>query len=96
MITYTPPTPGDLSQIKSELGYSGEQMAALASVAGGQQWRKYTGGSKPRDLNMHMLFFMAARLTLGPRELAAIAEKMKAMGASIDAEALATLPGPRQ
>lgn len=87
MIAYTPPTPADLQRLKEALGYSGEQMAALASVAGGSQWRKYTGGAEPRAVNIHMLFFMAARLTLGPAELARVEAKMREMGADLPAGA---------
>lgn len=84
MIQYTPPTTEDLAKLKGELGYSGEQMAELASVSNGAQWRKYTGGADPRSLNMHILFFMAARLTLAPEELARVQAKMRAIGAQVD------------
>lgn len=84
MIPYTPPTPEDLQRLKDELGYSGEQMASLASVAGGSQWRKYTGGADPRAVNIHMLFFIAARLALTPAELERVVAKMRDMGADID------------
>ena len=83
MIQYTAPSPDDLNALKAEIGFSGEQMAELASVAGGQQWRKYTGGAEPRALNMHILFFMAARLALSPEELERVAEKMRAVGADV-------------
>ena len=83
MIQYTAPSPDDLNALKAEIGFSGEQMAELASVAGGQQWRKYTGGAEPRALNMHILFFMAARLVLSPEELERVAEKMRAVGADV-------------
>ncbi|MFD2755657.1 hypothetical protein [Comamonas terrae] len=89
MIKYVPPTPEDLNRLKAQLGYSGEQMAELASVSGGQQWRKYTGGATPRDLGMHILFFMAARLVLPPEQLQAIADKMAEIGAEVDGTALA-------
>lgn len=88
MIKYTPPTTEDLRRLKDELGYTGEQMADLASVAGGAQWRKYTGGAAPRDVNMHMLFFVAARLVLPPAELRRIAGKMMEIGADVDVDAL--------
>jgi len=88
MISYQAPTPADLQRLKDELGYTGEQMADLASVAGGQQWRKYTGGAAPRDINLHMLFFIAARLSLSADELARVTEKMREIGASVDGDAL--------
>jgi len=39
-------------------------MAELASLSGGQQWRKYTGGAAPRSVGFHMLFFIAALLPI--------------------------------
>ena len=84
MIKYTPPDTQDLAALKAELGYSGEQMAELASVAGGQQWRKYTGGADPRAVSMHILFFMAARLALSEAELAKVRDKMQAIGAQVE------------
>lgn len=80
---YTPPTPEDLEQLKSELGYTGTQMADLAGVASNSQWRKYTGGAEPRAMSPHILFFMAAQLSLSPQELEKIIDKMASLGASI-------------
>ena len=92
MLAYTPPTTDDLAELKQRLGYTGTQMAELASVAGGSQWRKYTGGATPRDLGMHMAFFMAARLHLTPDQLQAIADEMARFGAVVDAAHLSALP----
>lgn len=86
MIEYTPPTTDDLRELKERLGLTGEQMAALASVAGGQQWRKYTGGAEPRAVGLHMLFFMAARLVLRPSELQRVVDEMRSIGASVGGE----------
>ncbi|EPK3281486.1 helix-turn-helix domain-containing protein [Serratia marcescens] len=80
---YIPPTPEDLEQLKSELGYTGTQMADLAGVASNSQWRKYTGGAEPRAMSPHILFFMAAQLSLSPQELDKIIDKMASIGASI-------------
>ncbi|WP_129544363.1 XRE family transcriptional regulator [Serratia sp. 1D1416] len=80
---YTPPAPEDLENLKSELGYTGTQMADLAGVASNSQWRKYTGGAEPRAMSPHILFFMAAQLALNDKELSHIIEKMKAIGAEI-------------
>ena len=91
MIDYTPPSTTDLQRLKDELGYTGEQMAELASVAGGQQWRKYTGGAEPRALSLHMLFFIAARLVLRPADLRAVGEKMRQIGADIEPEKLSRM-----
>lgn len=88
MIDYTPPSTNDLAKLKEQLGMTGEQMAELASVAGGQQWRKYTGGADPRSLSLHMCFFMAARLALSPEELAKVTAKMRDIGAEVDDLAL--------
>jgi transcriptional regulator with XRE-family HTH domain len=83
---YLAPTPEDLQQLKESLGLTGNQMAELAGVAGGQQWRKYTGGQQVRELSLHMLFFMAARLVLKPAELARVTAEMQSIGASVDAD----------
>ena len=80
---YTPPAPEDLESLKSELGYTGTQMADLTGVASNSQWRKYTGGAEPRAMSPHILFFMAAQLVLNDKELSRIIEKMKAIGAEI-------------
>lgn len=85
MIKYTPPSTADLAKLKDQLGLTGEQMADLASVAGGQQWRKYTGGAEPRSLGVHICFLMAARLALSPEELAKVTAKMREMGADVEA-----------
>lgn len=81
---YTPPTPDDLNQLKEQLGYTGTQMADLAGVASNSQWRKYTGGESPRAMSPHILFFMAAQLALNDKELTAVINKMREIGARID------------
>ncbi|ECH6127094.1 XRE family transcriptional regulator, partial [Salmonella enterica] len=73
---YTPPTPEDLNQLKETLGYTGAQMADLAGVASNSQWRKYTGGESPRAMSPHILFFMAAQLTLSEDDINKIIDKM--------------------
>lgn len=95
MIAYTPPTTADLQRLKDTLGLSGEQMAALASVAGGSQWRKYTGGAEPRALSLHMHFFIAARLCLPDEDLARIGQLMRQLGAGIDPLELTHVEGLR-
>ncbi len=93
MVEYTAPTPQALQGLKDRLALSGQGMAELASVSGGQQWRKYTGGAQPREVNLHILFFMAARLVLDGDQLAAIAQEMRDCGARVgDIEPYA--PGP--
>lgn len=84
MIAYTAPSAEDIQRLKDSLGYSGRQMADLASVSGGQQWRKYTGGAAVREINLHMLFFIAARLALTQEEIATIVRKMQEIGAQLD------------
>jgi len=81
---YTPPTPTDLQRLKSELDRTGEDMAELFGVAGGQQWRKYTGGAQPREMAPQMLFFGAARLVLTDGELQRVLDRMRDIGAQID------------
>ncbi|MBU9837356.1 XRE family transcriptional regulator [Rahnella sp. L72c] len=80
---YTPPTPDDLEKLKTDLGYTGVQMADLAGVASNSQWRKYTGGAEPRAMSPHILFFMAAQLTLTDAETQRVIDKMKDIGANI-------------
>ncbi len=81
---YTPPTPQDFQRLKNELDRTGEQMADLFGVAGGQQWRKYTGGAQPREMAPQMLFFGAARLVLTEEEIERVLARMQAIGATID------------
>ncbi len=81
---YIPPEPEELEQLKSELGYTGTQMADLAGVASNSQWRKYTSGVKPRALSPHILFFMAAQLALSSEEIERVIGKMKNIGANIN------------
>ncbi|EAM0984063.1 helix-turn-helix transcriptional regulator [Salmonella enterica] len=80
---YTPPTPEDLNQLKEKLGYTGAQMADLAGVASNSQWRKYTGGESPRAMSPHILFFMAAQLTLSEDDINKIIDKMIEIGAEL-------------
>ncbi|ENM2868526.1 helix-turn-helix transcriptional regulator [Citrobacter koseri] len=80
---YAPPTPEDLNQLKEQLGYTGTQMADLAGVASNSQWRKYTGGESPRAMSPHILFFIAAQLSLNNNELNKILGKMREIGAKL-------------
>jgi len=84
---YSPPTTIDLQQLKANLGYTSEQMADLLAIAGGNQWRKYTGGKKPRCLGMHYLFFLAARLTLTPADFERVLYTMHELGADFSFQA---------
>ena len=81
---YTPPTPEDLRRLKDELKLTGEQMAELFGLAGGQQWRKYTGGQDPRDMSLQMLFFAAARLELDEASIENVLARMRRIGAAVD------------
>lgn len=83
---YTSPKTEDFQRLKNELGLTGEQMAKLFGVAGGQQWRKYTGGATPREMSPHMLFLGAARLVLSDAELEKVLVKMREIGAEIKFE----------
>lgn len=81
---YTAPTTADLQALKRDLDHTGEQMAELFGLAGGQQWRKYTGGESPRAMSPQMLFFGAAKLALPQDQIDIICERMRQMGAEID------------
>ncbi|WP_137925087.1 hypothetical protein [Cupriavidus sp. 2SB] len=81
---YISPSPSDLQRLKNEIDRTGEQMAELFGVAGGQQWRKYTGGAQPREMAPQMLFFGAARLVLSDDELRRVLGRMREIGAEID------------
>ncbi|MDE1478358.1 XRE family transcriptional regulator [Xenorhabdus bovienii] len=81
---YIPPSTGDLADLKGNLRFTGQQMAELAGVSNSNQWRKYTGGEKPRALNQHVLFFIAAQLALDPKALELILDKMRALGAEFE------------
>jgi len=91
MIDYTPPTPADMQSLKDALGYTGEEMAELLDVSGGQQWRKYTNPSGTTQLPMRALFFIAARLTLSSEALKLVGYKMREIGAQIDPSDLSGL-----
>lgn len=80
---YSPPSTDDLSRLKDELGYTGNQMADLAGVSSNSQWRKYTGGESPRDMSPHILFFLAAQLSLSEEEINKVLKKMQEIGAEI-------------
>lgn len=80
---YTPPAPEDLNTLKEGLGFTGNQMADLAGVASNSQWRKYTGGESPRAMSPHILFYMAAQLSLSKEELNRVIKKMQEIGAEI-------------
>ncbi|MCO8160993.1 XRE family transcriptional regulator [Pseudomonas sp. 21LCFQ010] len=81
---YSPPSTDDLERLKRELGMTGNQMADLAGLADGRQWRKYTGGAAPRELSAQMLFMIAARLTLSDEMLESVYAKMRDVGAGIE------------
>lgn len=83
---YSSPEASDFQDLKNRLDRTGEQMAELFGVAGGQQWRKYTGGVEPREMTPQILFFGAARLALEPAELDKVLEKMREIGAEIQLE----------
>lgn len=89
---YDPPSVGDLARLKDELNFTSTQMADLAGLAQGAQWRKYTGGMQPRELSQHMHFYMAALLTLSEDELGRVIDCMRSQGAEVE---LGPLPAGR-
>jgi catechol 2,3-dioxygenase-like lactoylglutathione lyase family enzyme len=84
---YKAPTTEDLGRLKARLGYTGSQMAELFGVSDDKQFRKYTGGSKPRTMNAQMLFFAMARLVLKKEDIEAVLDRMRQEGATIDLQA---------
>ena len=68
------------------------RMRFMQRFPSGQQWRKYTSASEPRNLNFHILFFLSARLELEPSQLKVIYEKMQQIGAELNIEALNAIP----
>jgi hypothetical protein len=91
---YTPPAPENLRRLKDDLKLTSEQMAELFGLAGGQQWRKYTGGQNPREMSGQMLFFAAARLELDDVSIDRVLERMRAIGARVSLEATAEVERP--
>lgn len=83
---YTPPTTEDLQALRDELGLTQSQMAEYVGVAGGQQWRKYTGGAHPRHMSFHMLFYVASRDVLDESTRDAIIKRMTELGATFEQE----------
>jgi len=81
---YRPPTTDDLMHLKNALNFTSPQMADLAGLAQGAQWRKYTGGAEPRTLSQHMHFYMAALLTLSEDELTRVLATMREHGAEVE------------
>ncbi|MFP1724418.1 XRE family transcriptional regulator [Lonsdalea quercina] len=81
---YSPPTTDDLLRLKKQLSHTGNQMADLAGVASNSQWRKYTGGESPRTLSLHILFYIAAQLSLSDQQINIVVNKMREMGAEIN------------
>ncbi|ELY1197706.1 XRE family transcriptional regulator [Salmonella enterica] len=81
---YIPPRANKLADLKCQLNYTGNKMAELAGVTNNNQWRKYTGGEEPRAMNQHMLFFIAAQLSLSNDDLDKILKKMRDIGADFD------------
>lgn len=97
---YKPPAPADLLALKSELEATSQEMATLAGLTQGSQWRKYTGTAEPRPMNKHMHFYMASLLTLSDADIERVTAAMREHGATVTtapfALAVATPPGPEQ
>jgi len=85
---YAPPSPGDLRALKSNLGYTSKEMAALTCI-GATQWRRYIGGANPKQMPFPNLFHLAATLELGPEQLKRIYDRMCSIGAKISSDATA-------
>lgn len=50
-----PPSPLDLDRLTNDSGLSASKMTAIQTIVR-PEWRNYTRGEKPRDMNSHMLF----------------------------------------
>lgn len=85
-IRYAPPTPENLRDLKTQLGYTGEQMADLFGLAGNNQWRKYTGGQEPRPMSLQMLFLAGALLNR-TATVEQVFDWCRSVGAAIDLDA---------
>ena len=83
---YTPPTPAELEQLKTDMGLSSGEMAGLFGLANGRQWRRYLSAdpANRREMGMHMLFFAMARLELDTETIECILNRMRKVGAIID------------
>lgn len=77
-------TTDDLARLQKQLGYTGAQMAKLMGVSSDKQYRKYTGGKKPRVVSMHMLFFAMAQRVLKQKDIEAVYDAMRETGAVVD------------
>lgn len=84
MKKYTPPSTDDLNKLKSQLDYTGVEMAELTGLASGSQWRKYTTGGSPRSMSMQMLYFLASRMVLPEEQVQEIYNKMREIGAEVE------------
>lgn len=81
---YLPPTPAALAQLKDRIGATSQTMAELTGLSQGGQWRKYTGGTSPRAMGMHMHFYLAALLALDDDALAQVIATMRGQGAQLE------------
>lgn len=82
-IKYKAPSTQDLAALKDRTHLKQKDLAELFWLGGDHQWRKYTGGAKPRELSPHMAFVGAARLVLTAEEFARIVDKMAEFGAHV-------------
>ncbi|MBJ9674513.1 XRE family transcriptional regulator [Burkholderia gladioli] len=80
---YTAPEPSQLRKLKSDLNYSGAQMADLFGLASPQQWRKYSGDGAPREMSLPMLF-LAMSLLDRSATVEQVFDKCRAVGATIE------------
>lgn len=82
--SYVPPSPEALAGLKTSLKFTSPQMASIAGLAQGGQWRKYTGAAAQRNLSLQMHFYIAAMLTLSEADKARVVETMREQGALVD------------
>lgn len=80
-------TTDDLVRLQKGLGYTGAQMAKFLGVSSDKQYRKYTGGKKPRVVSMHMLFWAMAHRVLKQKDIETVYDAMREAGAVLDPNA---------
>lgn len=83
---YTPPSQSDLAEMKARAGRSSAELAAMAGVADGRQWRRYTAATDARDISAPALFMLAAHLALSDDEMDRVIARMREIGASFEFE----------
>lgn len=83
-ISYEPPSPRHLRELKTRLKLSGQQMADLFGLASSQQWHKYCLETNPRPMSLAMLFLAGATYLGARATVAQVFDWCRDVGAKID------------